>query len=294
MTHDPFTQDPLTRFLRPHRDPGCGRPVVLLADIDGTLVDDSMVVSARDLQAIEDFMARGHYFTLATGRGRTNAEHHMANVPSNFPAVFANGALLYDRRRNRAIHQHEMTTTGLEGLFLKMQKYYPEIMIQIYTADDIYLITDNPAEDSRVSNHEPYRRVAFEAIRGISCNKVLFGMQEENCDGGRLIAEDHVRAYLPDLRVEKSQPIDLERTPAGVSKGAMVEYIRAHTDAVIAVAGDYFNDIEMMQEADIGYTLMTSPAEVRAAADVVLDSRPGQFISRVVADLLQQHAGQGR
>lgn len=278
----------LTPYLTPSGAHASFRPVVLLADIDGTLVDQTMAISRGDLQAILKLIARGHYFTLATGRGRTNAEYHMKKVPSNFPAVFANGALLYDRMGQKVIRQHEMPTEGLEDLFRKMQCFYPEIMIQIYTAEDIFLITDNPADDYRVANHEPYERVPFSKIRGMSCNKVLFGMEPENCDVGKEIAKEHVSCFLPDMRVVKSQTMYLELTPACVSKGAMVDYIRRSTDAFIAVAGDYYNDIEMMENADISYTLTTSPPEVQAAADEVLDSFPGEFISKVVADLLRR------
>lgn len=292
--NEAMTDNPLTPYLKRSEADDSGRPVVLLADIDGTLVDHTMALSEGDLSAIEEFMARGHYFSLATGRGRTNAELHMSNVPSNFPAVFSNGSLLYDRGEKKVILQHEMATEELSELFRIMQHFYPEIMIQIYTADEIFLITDNPADDYRVANHEPYQRVAFSKIRGMRCNKVLFGMQPNNCDAGKLLAEDHVTSHLPEMRVVKSQTMYLELTPAGISKGAMVEYIRDHTDALIAVAGDYYNDIEMMENADLSYTLSTSPPEVQAAADVIFESRPGEFISEVVEDLLKRRAGQGR
>lgn len=284
MTNNQLSSDPFSPWLK-EKQPGRPRPIVLLADIDGTLVDHSMELSRKDLEAIDGLMAEGHYFSLATGRGRTNAEYHMKNVPTNFPAIFANGALLYDRQENHVIINHEMATEDLGGLFQKMQDYYPGIMIQIYTADHIYLVTDNRSDDYRVANHEPYERIPFEKIRGMLCNKVLFGMTKENCDGGKIIAEAYVSRSLPDLRVVKSQSMYLELTPAGISKGAMVEYIRKSTDALIAVAGDYYNDIEMMENAEISYTLSSAPPEVQAAADRIIDSYPGEFISLVVDDL---------
>lgn len=267
---------------------GSRKPIVLLADIDGTLVGEDMAISARDRSAIRTLMARGHFFTLATGRGRTNAEFHMSSLTTNFPAVFANGALLYDRTKNEVILQHDLSTAALGELFSVMTAFYPQIMIQLYTADHIYLITDNPADDPRVENHQPYVRVPFGELIGMRCNKILFGMQDENCDEGRAIAEDYVGRHHSDLRVVKSQSKYLELTPAGITKGGMVQFIKAQTDAVIAVAGDYYNDVEMMKAADIAYTLKTSPPEVTAAADVILDTRPGEFISLVVTDLLDR------
>lgn len=264
------------------------KPIILFSDIDGTLVGQDMKVSARDAAAIQQLMDQGHFFTLATGRGRTNAEFHMNRLATNFPAVFANGALFYDRQKNEVIRQHEMSTADLEPLFDIMKAFYPDIMIQIYTADAIFLITDNAAMDPRVENHQPYERIEFSKLAGMNCNKVLFGMQDENCDEGKELAHAYVKEHLTDLRIVKSQTLYLELTPSEVSKGKMLEYIKARTDALIAVAGDYYNDIEMMKAADIAYTLSSSPREVLDAADEILESKPGEFISLVIADLLSR------
>lgn len=275
-------------FQAPGHPTADRRPIILFADIDGTLVGKDMKVSPKDAAAIKRFMAHGDFFTLATGRGRTNAEFHIRSLKTNFPAIFANGALLYDRMKSEAIVQYEMSTADLGELFGIMKDFYPEIMIQIYTADAIYLITPNPAEDPRVENHQPYQRVPFSELDGLTCNKVLFGMQDENCDAGRDLAELYVKAHLMHLRVVKSQSKYLELTPTEVSKGNLLEYVKAHSDAVIAVAGDYYNDIEMMRAADIAYTLTTSPAEVIEVADVIMESKPGKFISLVIEDLLKR------
>ena len=281
----------LNRFLKNQEREGSKKPLILFADIDGTLVNHDMEVSTKDRQAMDHFMAQGNLFSLATGRGRTNAEYYMHSVPSNFPAIFGNGAILYDRNSDEVIREHKMSTEGLGGLVDVMKKFYPDIMVQIYTKDDIFLVTDNDATDPRVANHHPHVRAQLSDLEGMECSKVLFGMEEDNCDQGRAIAWSYVKEHLPDLRVVKSQSIYLELTPDGVSKGEMIRFVREHTDATIAVAGDYFNDLEMLEEADIAYTLQSSPKEVQDAADRILDSSPGEFISLVIADLLKETEG---
>ncbi|WFF72758.1 HAD-IIB family hydrolase [Proteiniclasticum sp. QWL-01] len=264
------------------------RPVVLFADIDGTLVDKSLQVSETDLEAIQRFIAAGFHFTLATGRGRINAEYHVQAVPSNFPAIFANGATLYDRTGRQSIIEHEMATEGLGELFRRLTVFYPEIMIQVYTPDQTYLVSQSPDEDPRVVEHHPFVRADFGDVEGQRCNKILFGLTDENCDAGMRLAHEYVREYLPQLRVVKSQTHYLELTPREVSKGKMIRYIRENSSAFVIAAGDYLNDIEMMREAELSYTLASSPAEVQEAADRVLDSRPGQFVARVIEDILSE------
>lgn len=281
-----MSEQQLSQYLRASET--TGRPVILFADIDGTLVDKSMQVSEADRRAIDEFIARGHYFAVATGRGRVNAEYHIHDLPSNFPAIFANGATLYDRGGGRPILEHDLSTQGMSELFRRMKEFYPEIMIQIYQPDAIYLVTDNPDTDHRVAEHHPYVRADFAAMEGDRATKVLFGMTEENCDDGHRIAQAFVEANHSDLRVVKSQSLYLEVTPHDVSKGKMIRFVREHTNAYIVAAGDYLNDIEMMREADLAFTLVTAPAEVQEAADRVLDSRPGEFISTVIREVLAE------
>lgn len=273
-----------------HKTHPAGQPVVLFSDIDGTLVDKSMQVSAEDRRAIGDFIARGFYFSLATGRGRTNAEFHVHDLTTNFPAIFANGATLYDRVAGRSILEYDLSTSGMSQLFDRMKEFYPAIMIQVYQPDAIYLVTDNPDTDPRVAEHHPYVRADFAGMEGSRATKVLFGMTDENCDQGQRIANEFVEANFPELRVVKSQSHYLELTPRDVSKGKMIRHIKEQTNAFIVAAGDYLNDIEMMKEADLAFTLTSSPAEVQEAADWILDSRPGEFISLVIGQVLEQFA----
>lgn len=273
-----------------HTTHPAGKSVVLFSDIDGTLVDKSMQVSAGDRRAIADFMARGFYFSLATGRGRTNAEFHIHDLASNFPAIFANGATLYDRVADRSILEYDLPTAGMSRLFDLMKAFYPEIMIQVYQPDAIYLVSDSPDSDPRVAEHHPYVRADFAGMEGGRATKVLFGMTDENCNEGQLIANAFVEANFPELRVVKSQSHYLEVTPRDVSKGKMIRHIKEQTNAFVVAAGDYLNDIEMMKEADLAFTLADSPSEVQEAADRILDSRPGEFISQVISQVLEMFA----
>ncbi|PKK40538.1 hypothetical protein ABB02_00209 [Clostridiaceae bacterium JG1575] len=269
---------------------GGTRPWILFADIDGTLVGPDMKLSSKDRAAILDFMDQGHYFTLATGRGRTNAEAHMKETPTNFPAIFANGALLYDRKQEAILKEYTFSTQGLKPLFDLIQKEVPEAMIQLYDANSIDLITPNGEEDPRVQNHHPFRRIEFSQVEGKNCNKVLFGLSKETCDGAVLQAAEYLLAHRPDLRVVKSQAQYMELTPQGVSKGHLLAEIQESVEAKIAVAGDYYNDVEMMQKADRAYTLTGAPKDVQKYCDQVYEARPGSFIARVIQDLLERSA----
>ncbi len=47
--------------------------VIIMTDIDGTLVTDEKKILPKDMEAINRFRAGGGIFTLATGRGYSMA-----------------------------------------------------------------------------------------------------------------------------------------------------------------------------------------------------------------------------
>ena len=47
--------------------------VILMTDLDGTLLTDDKRILPQDLEAIERFRAGGGLFTMATGRGYSMA-----------------------------------------------------------------------------------------------------------------------------------------------------------------------------------------------------------------------------
>ena len=48
--------------------------VIIMSDLDGTLLDDKKEISPRDMESINEFCDKGGMFTIATGRGCGKAE----------------------------------------------------------------------------------------------------------------------------------------------------------------------------------------------------------------------------
>ena len=47
--------------------------VIIMSDLDGTLLDDKKEISQRDMESINEFCDKGGMFTIATGRGYSMA-----------------------------------------------------------------------------------------------------------------------------------------------------------------------------------------------------------------------------
>ncbi|MBQ8842792.1 MAG: HAD hydrolase family protein, partial [Ruminiclostridium sp.] len=59
--------------------------VIIMTDLDGTLLDDKKRVSEKDLSAINEFRKKGGSFTLATGRGIAMARNVVEKLEIDMP-----------------------------------------------------------------------------------------------------------------------------------------------------------------------------------------------------------------
>ncbi len=69
--------------------------IILLSDIDGTLLNSQSRVGEKNRQAISEFIKEGGSFGIATGRSLTNARNFLENIEINGYCILANGSLHY-------------------------------------------------------------------------------------------------------------------------------------------------------------------------------------------------------
>ena len=71
--------------------------VVLVTDMDGTLLNSKKEVTPKDRKAIEYFMSLGGRFTVATGRTIQSFSHYYDLLDLRFPVIMFNGSVIYDK-----------------------------------------------------------------------------------------------------------------------------------------------------------------------------------------------------
>lgn len=67
------------------------KDILLVSDIDGTLIDSQYEIPPRNREAILRFMKKGGGFAIATGRSWESVLVCLGNLKVNRPCVLANG-----------------------------------------------------------------------------------------------------------------------------------------------------------------------------------------------------------
>lgn len=115
---------------------------LFLSDIDGTLLRGDSGIGHGVVNSAQVFMDNGGLLSLCTGRSHIATRWVAKALNIYLPCVIFGGAALYDFTKEKYVWIHPMENHILECI-KKVYDHYPEISIQIYSRDDIYLVRAN-------------------------------------------------------------------------------------------------------------------------------------------------------
>ena len=213
---------------------------VLITDLDGTLLPISKVLSEKDMNAIERFRRGGGIFTIATGRIIQAAEQYFDALKPDAPVILNNGGLIYDTKKHEKVYDgiYVVNMTEWERLHLNM-------------------------------THLKYTEASLDDIPKMGWCKVLYSM------GGGKVKE--LSNYAAEMGWDKTSFVIsgdflFECLPKDCTKGSALKQlweIEKWNTFTVAAAGDYDNDIEMLEFADVGIAPKNAQDIVKKSADYV-------------------------
>ena len=242
---------------------------MLITDLDGTLLPHSKIVSEKDLSAIERFKSGGGIFTIATGRIYQAAEQFFDILKPNAPVLLNNGGLIYDIKQKKALYACYLDTAALDYTIALMEQF-PEIGVEINTMDSIYVVRMTEWEKRHLDmTHIPYTEKTIDEVKNEKWCKVLYSIE-----GGRM---HELEEYVQQMGWDKtsftaSGEFLFECLPKNCTKGSALERlveICNLQNCTISAAGDYDNDIAMLEYADIAFAPANAQDIVKKSASYV-------------------------
>lgn len=243
--------------------------IFLITDLDHTLLTSEGEISPTDRESIHKFVSQGGHFAVATGRMQRSALQYISRLDFNMPCILYNGGMILDVHKNEILWECTLPQTALEYT-REIIHTFPHIGVEIVADGVIYTPNFNEFMKIKMQVEKMDCILAdFEEIPA-PWMKVLFTSTEDVIP--EVVEFVRGRDYTGVTFVQSSS-IYYEMLPQHSSKGNALKKMRAllGIDSMKIVAvGDYNNDIEMIETADIGACVANSPDEVKKAADVVL------------------------
>lgn len=242
---------------------------VLVTDLDGTLLPHNKILNEKDLNAIEYFRQNGGIFTIATGRIIQAAEQFFAALKPDAPVILNNGGLIYDIGKRKTLLEH-CADDAARDYTIELMERFPEMGVEINLPDGIYVARMTEWEQLHLSiTHLPYTEKSLEEIPHSGWCKVLYSM-----GGGRV---KELSDYTAKMGWDKTSFVIsgdflFECLPKGCTKGSALKElwdIEQWDTFTVAAAGDYNNDLEMLEFADIAIAPKNAQDIVKESADYV-------------------------
>ncbi|MDR1753976.1 MAG: HAD family hydrolase [Eubacterium sp.] len=254
--------------------------ILLVTDVDGTLLNDEHEISNLNYTAIKTFMDAGGMFTIATGRGISMSEPIARALKLNCPAIIFNGAAVHDFESNKQIWHCSLKSET--GRYLELiAKKFPGCAIEILRNDNVYVVKTNELEEYHLEfgNVTPVRTDLY-SVPEKGRLKALIIDEREMID--RIM--DYCLNNCPDdVHWVRSAPIYYEMLPKNVDKGkGMQKLLEVIGDKFTVAVGDFMNDIELLKYADIGIAVGNAEESVKDAADMTVADNNNNAIFDII------------
>lgn len=248
----------------------------IISDLDGTIIPHGGCVSEANKRAIAAFIEGGGHFGIATGRTPEAAAGYLGGVAITAPSIFFNGSMLYDWQKKRVLVTRPLTAQSAPALWPRFAafclKRFPDACIEVYTEENCHIISDPENDDPRLP-HEHYRYCHSDLVEVADVKKTpwlkffvcdvpeaLRALEQEAKSFGTAACSHH---FYSEANYH-------EFVAKGVSKGSMLTELRkmpAFAGQRIIALGDYLNDRELLESADISIASGNAHEDLKALAD---------------------------
>ena len=266
---------------------------LIVSDIDGTLTANHHDVTVNTAQALENAVAAGAAFYVATGRMHALAEVVAKQFQPDASIIASNGAV-YDFSGERVHH-----TLGEDALTAVEEVSADLNLNALYFSDDTVYFTGTlpPAIEAAARKFAPksveIKVVGVPSIKellthaAVITNGIIFGPGNTSAlDAGKTALEAR-----DVLHVSASEHTNLELIPKHVDKANAVRELQEKTgiapDHTIAF-GDGLNDLGMLQAAGVSVAMGNAVPEVKRVARYVTDTNVDDGVAHFLTEFFEK------
>ncbi len=260
---------------------------LLVSDFDGTLIDHQLRISNENVEAISSFIAQGGRFLGATGRTELNVRPYTDGIPMSSPWILYNGAAIFDWQSNSFLYKAPLDRPLTEAFVTKVMARFPTINVQVFSGGPFCQVNRDALPDRQVVLEG--QRFEYKPMDAITEDwlKVLFCADDpDEIDAiESMLGDDPLRLQVHKMH---SAARYFELTAPGANKGSALARLRqllVPAPITVVAIGDYLNDIEMLQEADISAAPESALPEVKKDVDIITSSHSESAIADLVRKL---------
>lgn len=289
---------------------------LIASDMDGTLLNEKMEVSSRNIQAIKDAEKNGIEFLIATGRGLSEAKPFLKNhVHPGF--ITLNGAEVFDPKE-KLISSNPLSREAQKKVVELFNKYnvYFEVITDkgIFSNDREARVTNlanllmklNPGTSYKQALKDTQERVKmmpmnfvdnYDDVLNNDSYQImkLIGFNEHQ---HRVLAplKKEITKTIKDVVPTSSSPNNVEVNSIDAQKGiALLQYADNKNilpEEIMAI-GDNLNDYSMIKSAGVGVAMANAIPAIKEIAQTQTDSNINDGVAQIIEQTIADNQTQG-
>jgi Cof subfamily protein (haloacid dehalogenase superfamily) len=259
---------------------------IVLADVDGTLVDSQKRITKRAKAAIQKLSDTGIKFAVTSGRPPRGMTMISDQVKLSAPMAAFNGGMLVEPGTMKVLTQQTLDDQTARAVIERIDGYGLDVWV--YAGVDWYLRNINAAhreKEERTVQFAPIEVKDFETalkqgvakVVGVSDDLPLVvkaekAIQDEFEHGALARSTTQSRDCEPHVSAARSQPYYLDVTHPKANKGAVVEMLSELLKippAEFATIGDMPNDVLMFEKSGYSIAMGQANDDVKKSATTV-------------------------
>jgi Cof subfamily protein (haloacid dehalogenase superfamily) len=245
---------------------------LVLADVDGTLVNEDKVLTKRAQAAVQHLHEAGIRFAITSGRPPQGMAMLFDALQLETPIAGFNGALFV--KRDLSIIEQKTLPEDVAAEAIELIREHG-LDAWVYRGNEwLIMNADAPhvAREAWTVKFQP--KVVTDFAGDLDNVAKIVGVSDdhgkvEHCEA------DAQAAFGLRVTASRSQPYYLDFTHKDANKGAVVEYLSRHLDVPdeeIATIGDQPNDVLMFKRSGFSIAMGNASNEVKTEASATTDS----------------------
>lgn len=263
-----------------------------ISDLDGTLLNNNMMLSEETVEIINSLLEQGLNFTFATARSMDSVEKIINPLKLKLPFIIYNGGAVYDPIKESYIRKNTLDKQRAKDIIKNVEHLNP--FVYIHNEEDRNFIyykklinegqrnfTNAPVNkgDERFRTIKDYDDLDFEEYFSIACIDKKENLEEIY----------NVYKNEKDLQIHLTEDVYqkeyywLEFAKIGSSKKDALLFLKEYLDAKKLITfGDNLNDISMFTIADETYAVDNAHIDLKKIATEIIESNVSNAVARKI------------
>ena len=264
---------------------------LVLADVDGTLVNEQKILTDRARKAVAALHNAGISFAITSGRPPRGMAMLFEPLHLETPIAGFNGGLFV--KPDLSILEQKTVPPDVAATAVKLIRDHG-LDVWVYRGNDWLIGKADAPHVAREGWTVKFDPIVVKDV-GEKLDQVakIVGVSDDLEKVQRCEA-DAKKAFGQRATANRSQPYYLDITNKDANKGAVLEYLSRHLGvpaAEIATIGDQQTDVPMFERSGMSIAMGNAPDDVKALATVATDSYTDEGFAKAMERFILGSSG---